>query len=75
MKCPYCQNEMIPGSIYGDRYSLKWMPKGQKLIMGIWAHDPIILSEPGVLGRPRVNADYCDKCEKMIIDVKESRAI
>ena len=51
------------------------MPKGQKLIMGIWAHDPIILSEPGVLGRPRVNADYCEKCEKMIIDVKESRAI
>ncbi|WP_408626396.1 PF20097 family protein [Alkaliphilus metalliredigens] len=26
MNYPYCQKELIEGYIYGDRYSLKWLP-------------------------------------------------
>lgn len=71
MKCPYCEKEMIPGAIYGDRYRMKWMPKDKKLILGIWAHDSIPLGETGFLSRPQIKASYCESCKKMIIDVKE----
>ena len=27
MECPYCHNVMQKGIIYGDRYSLKWLPE------------------------------------------------
>ena len=26
MKCPYCDREMVVGSISQDRYALKWIP-------------------------------------------------
>ena len=26
MKCPFCKNEMVVGSISQDRYALKWVP-------------------------------------------------
>ena len=53
MKCPYCQEEMINGLIYGDRYSLKWMPEDKELILGIWAHDSIEVGSGGIVGRAR----------------------
>ena len=37
MKCPYCNEEMIKGFLYGDRYALKWLPENKKLLFGIWA--------------------------------------
>lgn len=70
MKCPYCEREMIPGTIYGDRYRMKWMPKDKKLILGIWVHDSIPLGNL-TFGRPRIDAAYCNYCKKMIIDVNE----
>lgn len=47
MKCPYCQEEMIQGYIYGDRYPLKWLPATQKLILGIWAKGGVKLGHDG----------------------------
>jgi len=41
VKCPYCNEEMIIGNIYGDRYILKWLPEDEKLFLGIWAKDSI----------------------------------
>lgn len=70
-KCPYCEQEMISGKIYGDRYQLKWMPNTNHLILGTWVKsDYIPVGESGYLvSRPRVEADYCKKCHKMIIDL------
>lgn len=68
MKCPYCQEEMIQGYIYGDRYPLKWLPTTQKLILGIWAKGGVKLGHDGSWSRFRVNASSCSKCQKMIID-------
>jgi hypothetical protein len=71
MKCPYCEKEMISGTIYGDRYRMGWMPKNKKLILAIWMNKPIKLGEWYGFGRSRVDADYCYNCKKMIIDVKD----
>ena len=32
MNCPYCDKEMKLGLIYGDRYSLKWIPSEEDKI-------------------------------------------
>nr|WP_122013164.1 PF20097 family protein [Maliibacterium massiliense] len=69
MQCPYCHEEMIKGRILGDRYQLKWMPKDKKLILGLYAHDSIALGYGGGMGRPEVDADYCPRCKKMLVDV------
>lgn len=69
MKCPYCSADMEEGTIYGDRYQLKWLPKTQKLLMGIWAKGGLKLGQGGMTGRSRVEANWCSACKKLIIDV------
>jgi len=69
MKCPYCGSEMVDGTIYGDRYQLKWLPKTQKLVMGIWAKGGLGLGQGGLMGRSNVEANLCESCQKMVIDV------
>ncbi|WP_375293037.1 PF20097 family protein [Clostridium estertheticum] len=27
MKCPYCDNQMLKGDLYGSRVKLKWIAK------------------------------------------------
>lgn len=70
-QCPYCGGKLIKGNIFGERYSLKWVPKEDKLIMGIWVKSNYIpIGSGGIFGkRPRVATDYCKKCNKMIIDL------
>lgn len=69
MKCPYCNAEMIKGTIYGDRYKLKWLPDTKKLSMGIWATGGIELGKGGgFAGRPKVETFMCEACHKFIID-------
>lgn len=69
MKCPYCNTEMIKGTIYGDRYKLKWTPDTKGLFMGIWANDSIELGKGGGFsGRPKVETFMCKSCHKFIID-------
>lgn len=70
MKCPYCNGEMMKGFVYGDRYSLKWLPEKKGLLFGIWAVDGIKLGTGGVFfARPRVEANMCKSCKKILIDM------
>lgn len=71
-KCPYCEESLIEGKIYGDRYQMKWMPNHQKLVLGTWVQgDYIPVGTSGFnLIRPHAKADYCKRCEKIIIDLK-----
>lgn len=78
MKCPYCNEEMIKGHIYGDRYTLKWLPEEKKLFLGIWAKGGIVLGEggiDGIGGRPTVEACMCKTCNKLIIDTNAENSI
>ena len=70
MKCPYCNEEMMKGFVYGDRYTLKWLPEKKGLLFGIWAIDGIKLGTGGVFSaRPRAEADMCQSCKKILIDM------
>ena len=75
MKCPYCGGEMVEGTIYGDRYQLKWLPKTQKLMMGIWVMDGLRLGHSGLAGRSRVEASLCESCQKMVIDMHSPNSV
>lgn len=66
---------MVEGSIYGDRYQLKWLPKDHKLLFGIWAIDGLKLGQSGQFGgRHRVEASFCHSCQKMVIDLNETNS-
>lgn len=67
MKCPYCNNEMVLGVIYGARDSIKWIPKDKDkgtilshFVKGIKLLDWCNSKAEGY---------YCDKCSKITIDV------
>lgn len=69
-KCSYCQSILIKGKIYGDRYQMKFMPLEDKLNLGIWVKsNHIPLGKSSFVGRPSVDATYCDACKKIIIDL------
>lgn len=73
MKCPYCNEDMSKGTIYGDRYMLKWLPEDKDLFLGIWAVGGIKIGEPGYLfERATVEAYVCNACKKMIIELNDS---
>lgn len=65
--CPYCGKEMHLGSIYQDRYNLKWIPEeNDKGILLQWFSKGIKLTNSS----GSVKSFYCDKCEKIIINTK-----
>lgn len=66
-KCPFCENILVDGFIYGDRYALKWLPKNKKLFLGLFAVGGIKISDYEQ-GRPGVRALNCSNCKKMVID-------
>ncbi len=73
MICPYCKKEMKPGSI--SAYNrLSWTPEGERAQGGTkWAKSPngIVLAEWFVLAAATVDAEYCEFCNKIIIDLDE----
>lgn len=72
MKCPYCDKEMEEGIIYGDRFSLKWIKESEDkgpLLRGF--QKKIKLSD--FYGTNGIETFYCIDCEKMIIDVENSK--
>jgi len=69
MKCPYCSTEMTKGTIYGDRYALKWLPEDKKLFLGLWAKGGTKVGVGGVFERPQVESYMCRSCSKMIINL------
>lgn len=71
MKCPYCNAEMRLGQIQADNL-LSWTPDGEKVVGGTrWAKaaNSIVLAKYYLLSPASVDAFYCDKCKKLIIDV------
>ncbi len=70
MKCPYCENKLTPGYIYGDRYALKWLPDNKKLTLGFAIGSETLPSSNHSL-RPSVKTYKCNDCKKMIIDLIE----
>lgn len=68
--CPYCGKEMHLGSIYQDRYALKWIPEeNDKGLLLQWLSKGIRLTD--LTTNYSVDSFYCNKCEKIIIDTKD----
>ena len=76
-KCPYCQNEMKNGFVECDgRRGLLWtseiVNKGslfRTLSEDINYENSCIQINPGKLGLYRTEADYCEFCKKITIDI------
>lgn len=74
--CPYCQKEMKKGFVEGDaRSRLKWAPEDISASPFCRtlsdANACIALTEfSWIKSLSRVEADYCENCKKIIIDVK-----
>ena len=78
-KCPYCQNEMKKGFIKGDgRDDLTWVDENrkrntmQKIANVFYSNndDCIVLEGASFIHKTRVLSNYCDICEKIIIDIR-----
>lgn len=71
MLCPYCNNEMKHG--YISAYNrLCWTPKGETAHGATkWAKSPksVVLAEYFFIGAATVDASFCEKCKKVIIDI------
>ncbi len=76
MKCPICKNEMENGNLFGDQYTLKWLPASKKLFMGIWAKGAVNIDNRSkfqrLYKRPYINGNICKVCNKIILDIAES---
>ena len=65
MKCPYCEEKLKEGVIYGDRYKLKWISEDDdRGILLQTITKGIKLSDLG-----KVKALYCEKDKVVIINV------
>ena len=60
MKCPYCDKEMIIGSISQDRYALKWVPADKD--KGILNFTPLVkgIKLTSMMDDLRVKVYYCE---------------
>ena len=70
MICPFCGNEMIPGTVAGDgRQKVVWNSPGVKRsITDALTGKGMIENVSYTLTRFGIRADYCPQCEKMIFD-------
>ena len=68
MKCPFCNKEMIVGSIFQDRSALKWVPADKD--RGLLNFTPLVkgIKLTSITDSMTVKVFYCDKCRKFIID-------
>ncbi|MCU6733641.1 PF20097 family protein [Diplocloster agilis] len=73
MKCPYCDKEMIIGSISQDRYALKWVPADKD--KGILNFTPLVkgIKLTSMMDDLRVKVYYCEQCRKFLIDQDDLR--
>ena len=71
--CPYCNSEMKSG--YISAYNrLCWTPDGETVHGATkWAksQNSVILAEYVFLGAATVNAGYCERCKKVVIDLRD----
>ena len=73
MKCPFCKEEMVVGSISQDRYALKWVPAEKN--MGLLNFTPLVkgIKLTSLLDGTAVKVFYCEPCRKFIIDQDDLR--
>ncbi|MBU9742572.1 hypothetical protein KTH81_01945 [Lachnospiraceae bacterium ASD3451] len=73
MKCPYCDKEMIVGSISQDRYALKWVPADKD--KGILNFTLLVkgIKLTSMMDDLRVKVFYCEQCRKFLIDQDDLR--
>lgn len=75
MECPYCHDDMQLGTIQADNL-LSWTPYGESQ-NGVtrWSKSPnsIVLAKYYLLCQAAVQAFYCSKCKKIVIDVKNAK--
>ena len=73
MKCPYCDKEMIIGSISQDRYALKWVPADRD--KGILNFTPLVkgIKLTSMMDDLRVKVYYCEQCRKFVMDQDDLR--
>lgn len=71
MTCPFCQQEMLPGVMSGDgRSRVYWEPWEEKVSVmdKVFRGKGAVESAGYTLWKFKLNADYCPRCRKMIID-------
>jgi hypothetical protein len=72
--CPYCQREMKKGDVECDsRSSLRWVEEGKKrsIISKMRDKDCIVLAKRDLIANSiKIDANYCEICKKVIIDIK-----
>jgi hypothetical protein len=74
MKCPYCEKEMKNGILFGDgRAKVRWQPKEEKIgLLDKMVTEKGCVDAQYTLARFEIICDYCDSCNKIIIDTKVS---
>lgn len=69
MKCPYCNEEMRRGYIQSAR-QIFWGKEKHKISF-IPNRDGEFNISDGILNGATSEANYCEECKKLIIEVKE----
>ena len=67
MKCPYCKKEMNSGVIVSGRDNPIFIPDNAKKKFGIFYENIKLTS----FLDGKVEAMYCEICQKIIIDIKK----
>ena len=70
MKCPYCGRNMKKGCIRGDgRSGVTWVPEDEKYgVLGRMGLEANISAAESGFFCFKLKGNYCDVCEKLIID-------
>lgn len=69
MKCPYCENEMQVGILRGDgRSAVKFLKNGEKHSFMDTMEGKGRIDTKYSWSIFTIDANFCDKCKKMIID-------
>ena len=72
MKCPFCENELKKGILYGDgRSKVHWNEGDKKLpILEGMVGKGCLSSAKYSLTTFTIESYYCDSCKKMIIETE-----
>lgn len=73
MKCPFCEKEMKKGIISGDgRSKIFWEPQNEKLSVMDKMVGKGMIDADYSLAKFKIQADYCENCQKMIFSTNIS---
>lgn len=73
MKCPFCEREMVAGTLSGDgRSPVLWEMEGKKLgvLDKLGGKGALKDVEYHPLSGFTIKADYCPYCKKMMFDTE-----